>query len=71
MLHVGQDFRLEAGANFLQRIDEPGHFIGSDLPVQAKSIQPGHLAPHPRKRIQRHRIAGDRTSAFGWWVNAI
>ena len=27
LLHVGQEFRLKAGPDFLQRINEPGHFV--------------------------------------------
>ena len=34
LLNVGQDFRLKAGADFLQRIDEPRHFVGPDPAVQ-------------------------------------
>jgi hypothetical protein len=43
VLDVGQEFRLKAGADLLQRINEPGHFIRSDLPVQrrrARAISP-------------------------------
>ena len=58
LLNVGQHLRLKAGADFLQRIDEPGHFVGPDLAVQSKPIEPCHLPPHPGKRIQRHRITG-------------
>ena len=57
LLHVGQDLRLKAGADFLQRVNEPGHFVGPDPAVQAKPIEPGHLTPHAGKRIQGHRIA--------------
>ena len=56
LLHVGQEFRLKAGPDFLQRINEPGHFVGPDPTIQRQSIEPGHLPPHPGKRIQRHRI---------------
>ena len=52
LLHVGQEFRLKAGADFLQRVNEARHFVGPDPPVQGQSIEPGHLAPHPGKRIQ-------------------
>ena len=27
LLNVGQEFRLKAGADFLQRVNEPGHFV--------------------------------------------
>ena len=40
LLHVGQELRLKAGADFLQRINEPGHFVGPDPPVQSKPIEP-------------------------------
>ena len=33
LLTVGQDLRLETGADFLQRINEPGHFAGPDPPI--------------------------------------
>ena len=56
LLHVGQDLRLKAGADFLQRINEPGHFVGPDPPVQSKPIEPGHLPAHPGKRVQGDRI---------------
>ena len=56
LLHVGQHLRLKAGADFLQRIDKPGHFVGPDPTVQSEPIEPGHLPSHPGKRIQRHRI---------------
>ena len=56
LLNVGQHLRLKAGADFLQSIDKPGHFVGPDLPIQSKPIEPRHLPPHPGKRIQRHRI---------------
>ena len=56
LLNVGQEFRLKAGADFLQRVNEPGHFVGPDPPIQCKSIEPGHLPPHPGKRIQGDRI---------------
>ena len=58
LLNVGQDLRLKAGADFLQRVDEPRHFVGPDPPVQRKPIEPGHLPPHPGKRVQGHRITG-------------
>jgi hypothetical protein len=58
LLNVDQDFRLEAGANFLQRVNEPRHFVRPDPSVQRKSIEPGHLRPHPGKRIQSDRITG-------------
>ena len=40
LLHVGQEFRLKAGPDFLQRVDEPGHFVGPDPPVQREPIEP-------------------------------
>ena len=58
LLNVGQDLRLKAGTDFLQRIDEPGHFVGPDPAVQPKTIEPGHFAPHPGERVQRHRVMG-------------
>ena len=57
LLCVRQHFRLKAGTDFLQRVDEPGHFVGPDPAVQREPIEPGHLAPHPGKRIQGDRIA--------------
>ena len=27
LLHVGQQFRLKAGPDFLQRVNDPGHFV--------------------------------------------
>ena len=71
LVDVGQDFRLKAGANFLQRINEAGHFVGSDPPVQRKPIEPGHLPAHPGKRVQGDRITGGSTSTFGWLVNGM
>ena len=32
MLNVGQHLRLKAGADFLQRIDKPRHFVGRNPP---------------------------------------
>ena len=32
-LYVGQEFRLKAGADFLQRVDEAGHLVGPDPKV--------------------------------------
>jgi hypothetical protein len=57
LLYVSQHLRLKAGADFLQRVDEPGHFVGPDPPIQSEPIEPGHFVPHPGKRIQRDRIA--------------
>src|SRR5215510_5155213 len=48
-LHVGQCLRLEASADFLQCVDEPGHFVGPDLAVQRQPIEPRHLAPHTHR----------------------
>jgi hypothetical protein len=31
----------------VQRINEAGHFVRPDPPVQSKPIEPGHLPPHP------------------------
>ena len=56
LLNVGQELCLKAGSDFLQRVDEPRHFVGPDPTVQRKPIEPGHLPPHAGKRIQRHRI---------------
>ena len=56
LLHVGQDLRLKAGADFLQHINEPGHFVRPDLPIKPKPIQTGHLTPHAGKRVQGDRI---------------
>ena len=56
LLNVDQCFRLKAGADFLQRINEPGHFVGPDPTVQSQPIEPGHFPPHAGKRIQRHHI---------------
>ena len=56
VLDVGRDLRLKAGPDVLRRINEPGHFVGPDLPVQSQPIEPGHFAPHPGKRVQRDRI---------------
>ena len=56
LLYVGQDLRLKAGADFLQRINEPGHFVRSDPPVQPQPIEPGHFTPHAGKRVQGDRI---------------
>jgi len=41
LLNVDQHLSLDAGADFLQRIDEPGHFVGPDPTVQRKPIEPG------------------------------
>ena len=46
LLHVGQEFSLKAGADFLQRVDETGHFVRPDPSVQPKPIEPGHLPAH-------------------------
>ena len=40
LLNVDQDFRLKAGADFLQSIDKPRHFVGPDLAIQSKPIEP-------------------------------
>ena len=56
LLHVGQEFSLEAGADFFQRVNEPGHFVGPDPSVQRKPIQPGHFPPHPGKRVQSQAL---------------
>jgi len=45
LLNVGQDLRLKAGADLLQRINKPGHFVRSDPAVQRKPIEPGHFPP--------------------------
>jgi hypothetical protein len=45
LLDVDQGFCLQAGADFLQRINEPGHFVGPDPTVQREPIEPGHLSP--------------------------
>jgi hypothetical protein len=39
-LNVDQDYRLKAGPDFLQRVNEPGHFVEPDFPVQRKPIEP-------------------------------
>jgi hypothetical protein len=44
------------GADFLQRIDEPGHFVGPDPSVQSKPIELCHFAPHAGKRVQGYSI---------------
>ena len=49
LLHVGQQLRLKAGADFLQRINEPGHFVGPDPPVQS---QADRAWPSPPARRQ-------------------
>ena len=49
LLHVGQEFRLKAGADFFQRIDEPRHFVGPDPTVKPKPIEPGPSPPAPRR----------------------
>ena len=33
LLHVGQELRLKAAADFLQRVNEPGHFVGRIRPL--------------------------------------
>ena len=43
LLNVDQCLRFEAGADFLQRIDEPGHFVGRDPPVQSEPVEPRPL----------------------------
>ena len=58
LLYVRQQLRLKAGPDFLQRIDEPGHFVGPDPTIQRQPIEPSHFPPHPGKRVQRDRIAG-------------
>ena len=58
LLYVGQEFRLKAGADFLQRVNEPGHFVGRGSYRSMPADRACHLAPHAGKRIQRHRIAG-------------
>ena len=55
LLHVGQDLSLKAGADFLQRVNEPGHFVRPDPPVQARTIEPGHFSPHPASVPRRSR----------------
>jgi hypothetical protein len=43
LLNVDQDLCLNAGPDFLQHINEPGHFVGPDLPVQSEPIEPCHF----------------------------
>jgi hypothetical protein len=53
-LHVGQEFRLKAGPDFLQRINEPGHFVGPDPPqrgANAIGCQLFQLSDMSRERI--------------------
>ena len=69
LLCVGQDFGLNAGT--LQRINESGHFVGRDPPVQRKPVQPRHLAPHSGERIQRDCITGELHLGFWLVVNDI
>jgi hypothetical protein len=57
LLYFDQELSLKASADFLQRINEAGHFVGPHPPVQSKPIEPGHLSPHAGKGIQRDRIA--------------
>ena len=58
LLNVDQCFRLKAGADFFQRVNEPGHFVRPDPPVQSEPVEPRHFATRPSKRVQRHRVAG-------------
>ena len=44
LLNVDQCFSLKAGADFLQRINEPRHFVGRNPAVQSKPIEPRHAA---------------------------
>jgi hypothetical protein len=62
---------VEAGANFLQRVNGPGHFVGPDPPVQRKPIKPGHLPAHAGERVQGNRIMRGSTSVFDLWLNDI
>ena len=71
LLYVGQGLRFKAGANFLQRVDESCHFVGCDLPVQPKTIKPAISLRTPASVSSAIALRGDRTSAFGWWVNAM
>jgi hypothetical protein len=41
LLHVRQQLRLKAGADFLQRVNEPGHFVGPDLTEVVSEICTG------------------------------
>ncbi len=72
LLHVGQEFRLKASADFLQRVNEASHFVGTDPPVQRKPVEP---APSRSARRQAYPasslLRGDSTSAFVFWVNDI
>ena len=47
LLHVGQEFRLEASPDLPEHISEACHLLGSNLPIQPKPIEPGHLTPYP------------------------
>ena len=66
LLHVGQDLRLKAGANFLQRINEPGHFVGRDPTVQRKPIDPAISPRTPATVSSAIALRGGSTSAFCW-----
>jgi|SoimicMinimDraft_17_1059745.scaffolds.fasta_scaffold537146_1 hypothetical protein len=58
LLNISQEFRLKAAADFLQRKDKSGHFVGRDPPVQRQPVNSAHFHPHPSQRIQRHRMTG-------------
>ena len=71
LLHVGQELRLKAGPDFLQSVNEPGHFVGSDPTIQRKPIEPSHFPRTPASVSSAIALRGGSTSAFGFWVNDI
>ena len=58
MLNIGESFRLKAGADFFERVNQARQLIAGQLVVQRKPIKPRHLAAHSSERVQRHRVSG-------------
>ena len=50
LLHIGQDFRLEAGPDFPEHIHEAGQFGGPDSAIQSKPAKPPQCADDDRGR---------------------
>ena len=56
MLDVGQDLRLQGGADFLQYVNAPGRLVGRNPSVRHASVNPAHFAPHPAQRVEGRRV---------------
>jgi hypothetical protein len=47
---------LDRVADLAQHECELGHVVSRNASVQTKPVQPGHLSPYGRRRIQRHLV---------------